>query len=184
MNTDLNLDGDTIELTSNPSTMSPDIVQKLVDNYRNNQLNIINTKLGIDDAHSIWFDLVTLKKFIADIENEVQKVDTNITQNDLGVRFYYAAYPELQNWDMMENMPIGQEYAGKHTLVMVPTLKQENQEGKVLDYDFNPLDSSTYVQNNENEQTEIVAMKKVVSAVFSQNHGNLIPPDNKIVEQY
>lgn len=178
--------GDTIELTEAPNTMSSSFVQKLIDNYRSNQLAAINTKFGIEDAHSIRFDLSTLKKFISDIENEAKKVNPAITENDLGVRFYYAAYPQVENWNTMEGIPIGTNYAGKHTLVMVPTLKMGNAEGEILSYDFNPLDASTYNQNNENdgEQGEIMAMNKSLSAILCQNHGNLIPPDNTVTELF
>ncbi|ANF50126.1 hypothetical protein A0O34_06205 [Chryseobacterium glaciei] len=178
--------GDTIELTDAPNTMSSVFVKKLIDNYRDNQLVAINTKFGIQDAHSIRFDLTTLKKFISDIENEAQKVNPAITENDLGVRFYYAAYPQANNWDIMEDTPIGTNYAGKHTLVMIPTLKMGNAEGEILSYDFNPLDASTYNQNNDNdgEQEEVMAMNKALTAVLCQNHGNLIPPDDKKVEEY
>ncbi|AZA53241.1 hypothetical protein [Chryseobacterium sp. G0201] len=178
--------GDTIELTDAPNTMPSEFVQKLINNYRSNQLTAINTKFGMEDAHSIRFDLATLKKFISDIENETQKVDSGITENDLGIRFYYAAYPQANNWDMMENTPIGTNYAGKHTLVMVPTLKMGNAEGEILSYDFNPLDASTYNQNSDNDgkQGEVMAMNKALTAVLSQNHGNLIPPDDKKVEEY
>ncbi|MET3537609.1 hypothetical protein [Chryseobacterium limigenitum] len=177
--------GGTIESTGTPNTMSSSFVQKLIDNYRNNQLTAINTKFGIEDAHSIRFDLATLKKFISDIENEAKKVDSGITENDLGVRFYYAAYPQADNWDIMENTPIGTNYAGKHTLVMVPTLKMGNAEGEILSYDFNPLDANTYNQENNNEgQGEIMAMNKSLTAILSQNHGNLIPPDNTVTESF
>lgn len=169
-----------------PNTMSSDFVQKLVDNYRNNQLGVINTKLEMEDAHSIRFDLATLKKFISDIENEVQKVDATITTNHLGVRFYYAAYPEIKNWDMMENTAIEKNYAGKHTLVMIPTLKRQNAEGETLNYDFNPLDAATYTENSGIEEKESVMAlgKKPVGLVFSQNHGGLIPPEGSICEIY
>ncbi|SHM20523.1 hypothetical protein [Chryseobacterium polytrichastri] len=169
-----------------PNTMSSDFVQKLVDNYRNNQLGVINTKLEMEDAHSICFDLATLKKFISDIENEVQKVDTTITVNNLGVRFYYAAYPELKNWDIMENTAIEKTYAGKHTLVMIPTLKRKSEEGELLNYDFNPLDATSYNQNNNiGEEEKVMALaKKPVGPVFSQNHGSLAPPEIQIGESF
>lgn len=169
-----------------PNTMSSDFVQKLVDNYRNNQLGVINTKLEMEDAHSICFDLATLKKFISDIENEVQKVDATITTNHLGVRFYYAAYPEIKNWDMMENTPIEKNCAGKHTVVMIPTLKRQNAEGETLNYDFNPLDAATYTENSGIEEKESVMAlgKKPVGPIFSQNHGELSPPGSQMGESF
>lgn len=174
------------DLPSVPNTMLTTFIQSLVDNYRNRQLSIINDAMNINDAHSIWFDLPTLKKFIADIESETQNVDTSITQDNLGIRFHYAAYPRIENWDQMENQPISPDYAGKHTLVMVPTLKKANENGDLLNYDFNPMDPSSYgITEKENRGTETMAMaSRMTQPMLCQNHGALIPPDLSIVEEF
>lgn len=172
------------DLPSVPNTMQTAFIQSLVDNYRKRQLSIINDAMNINDAHSIWFDLPTLKKFIADIESETQNIDPSLTENNLGIRFHYAAYPRAENWDEMENTPISQDYAGKHTLVMVPTLKIANENGELLNYDFNPMDPSTY-SITENRGTETMAMaSRMTKAILCQNHGALIPPDLSIVEEF
>jgi hypothetical protein len=113
----------------------------LINNYRNNHLAFVRDRLGIDDAHSIHFDLDTLKKFISDIENETQNAP-NITDQDLGIRFYYTAYPKKEDWDIMKESSIGPEYAERHTLVMVPTMIADDGEGNRLPYDFNPLSTT------------------------------------------
>jgi hypothetical protein len=69
------------------------------------------------------------------------KNDSRVTDQDLGIRFYYAAYPKEQDWNIMSGTPIGTEYAQRHTLVLVPTMKQEDENGDRL-YDFNPLSTS------------------------------------------
>ncbi len=122
-----------------PGTMSNSLIQALIDNYRQNHLSAINTTLGIQDAHSIWFDLPKLKKFIATIEEEAAKVNPDVTEEDLGIRFYYAAYPKEQNWSIMESHPVPAEYAEKHTLVLIPTLKKTNDTNVLFDCDFNPF---------------------------------------------
>jgi hypothetical protein len=181
MKTKTNLDVETLELNSVPNTMTCEFIQTLVDNYRKNHLVFVKDRLGIDDAHSIHFDLATLKKFISDIENETLKNNPNVTDQDLGIRFYYAAYPTVDNWSIMENTPIGTEYAERHTLVLVPTMKQEDENGEMLSYDFNPLSTSG--------EGEFLAMASARNSglqgdVISQNHGNLIPPDNTVTESF
>jgi hypothetical protein len=167
----------TMDLNLPPNTMMQNFIQTLVNNYRNNQLKSVKDKMGIDDAHSIHFDLVTLKKFIADIE----LLAAANNPEDLGIRFYYAAYPDLENWDVMNGTPIGREYAGKHTLVMIPTIKRQDENGEMLSYDFNPLtlsgDGNVLAMasaKNANSESEIVC----------QNHGALIPPDSTKTELF
>lgn len=145
---------------NNPNTLPVDFIQDLVDNYRNNQLNCINQSIKIDDAHSVWFDLPALKSFIAEIEAQAQIVDPNVQSNDLGIRFYYAAYPENPA------QPISSNYAKRHTLVMIPTKEEEG-----LHYDFNPF------------QEEGKALS-VTGIALAENHGTLIPPNSSIVESY
>ncbi|OPH00404.1 hypothetical protein B2I21_00085, partial [Chryseobacterium mucoviscidosis] len=74
-----NLEFESAESISNPNTLHCDLIRTLVENYRKNQLACINQNLGFDDAHSIHFDLATLKKFISDIENEALKNDSRVT---------------------------------------------------------------------------------------------------------
>ncbi|SEW38694.1 hypothetical protein SAMN05421841_2496 [Chryseobacterium wanjuense] len=180
MKTKPNLDVDTLEAISVPNTMTCEFIQTLVNNYRNNHLVFVKDKLGIDDAHSIHFDLATLKKFISDIETETQKTNPGIADEDLGIRFYYAAYPKATDWEIMSGTPIGVEYAEKHTLVMVPTMKMEDEEGEMLPYDFNPLSSGS--------EGEFLAMASKTTdlegEIISQNHGNLVPPDSTKTESF
>jgi hypothetical protein len=184
MKTNTNLDHlevEALELSSEPNTMTCDFIQTLIDNYRKNHLLAVKDQLGIDDAHSIHFDLATLKKFISDIENETLKNNPNVTDQDLGIRFYYAAYPTVNNWSIMVNTPIGTEYAEKHTLVLVPTMKMEDEQGEMLSYDFNPLSTTG--------EGEFLAMASARTSglqgnVISQNHGTLNPPNDPKVEQF
>ena len=181
-NTNLdNLEVEALELNSEPSTMTCDFIQTLVDNYRKNHLLAVKDQLGIDDAHSIHFDLATLKKFISDIETETLKNNPNVTDQDLGIRFYYAAYPTVNNWSIMANTPIGTEYAEKHTLVLVPTMKTEDEEGEMLSYDFNPLSTT-----GEGEFLAMASARtsNLAGNVICQNHGNLIPPDSPKTESF
>ena len=138
------------------------LIQNLVDNYRLNQLETINQNLNMDDAHSVWFNLTTLKNFIAEIENQALLIDKNVKDEDLGIRFYYAAYPEVPE------IPIPTDYSKRHTLIMIPTKKKDN-----LDYDFNPL-----------ENTNVALAITGTTDALAMNHGTLVPPKTSIVESY
>ncbi|MDH5036605.1 MULTISPECIES: hypothetical protein [Chryseobacterium] len=162
-----------------PGTMSNSLIQTLIDNYRQNHLSAINNTLGIQDAHSIWFDLPKLKNFIAKIEEEAAKVDPATSEGDLGIRFYYASYPKQENWSIMDSHPVPEEYAEKHTLVMIPTLKKADEAGELIDYDFNPFQSS--------EGKSMALNARSVKAIgggedddddkgLGENSGTLIPP--------
>ncbi|MFS4432110.1 hypothetical protein [Chryseobacterium sp. S90] len=158
-----------------PGTMSNSLIQALIDNYRQNHLSAINTALGIQDAHSIWFDLPKLKNFIAKIEEEAAKVNPATSDEDLGIRFYYATYPKQENWSIMDSHPVPVEYAGKHTLVMIPTVKKASETGELVDFDFNPFHTV------EGKSLALNAHKakdkgEDPDTGLGENSGTLIPP--------
>ncbi|REC46307.1 hypothetical protein [Chryseobacterium pennipullorum] len=165
-----------------PGNMSNTLIKTLIDNYRQNHLSAINNTLEIKDAHSIWFDLPKLKRFIATIEEETLKQNPDCTEEDLGIRFYYAAYPHAENWSIMDSHPVPVEYAGKHTLVLVPTLKKENETGEKLHYDFNVMnkddDSIALALNARGKMTELTDI------TIGENSGTLIPPAPPTGESY
>ncbi|WP_106918147.1 hypothetical protein [Chryseobacterium aurantiacum] len=158
--------------------MSNALIKALIDNYRQNHLTAINNALGIEDAHSIWFDLPKLKSFIALVEQEASKINPECTEEDLGIRFYYAAYPKVENWDIMENHPVPQEYSERHTLVMIPTLKKESEEGEKLDYDFNSL-----TQQNLALSARGIPLSDD-DGDLGENQGTLTPPGNPKTQKY
>ncbi|MGG5208761.1 hypothetical protein ACQWU4_07415 [Chryseobacterium sp. MIQD13] len=161
---------------SGENTISSELVKKLISNYRDNQMQAVNKELGITDSHAIWFDLPKLKKFIECIENEARNTNPNVSEEDLGIRFYYAAYPKAEDWAIMENHPVEVEYAERHTLVMIPTLKKEDETGEMLNYDFCPSGSTLAMaaKNGNPGDTETIA----------ENHGTLSPPHDTKVEQF
>lgn len=166
-----------------PGTMSKSLIQALIDNYRQNHLNVINTALGTQDAHSIWFDLPKLKNFIANIEAEAAKVNPAASAEDLGVRFYYSAYPKEENWSIMESHPVPIEYAGRHTLVMVPTLKKANETGELIDYDFNPFQSAegkSLALSNKSAKN----MGEDDDTGLGENNGILVPPKSPLGQSF
>lgn len=189
----------------NPSTLSTGLVSDLTKNYRDNQLIEINKVMPSTDpdAHSIWFDLDTIKKFIYHIEKNV-KANSTIDEK-LGLRMYYAAYPDSLQFNKTGNedlKDLGKNattrmYGLKHTIVMIPTIFNSSY-GNV---DFNPLDENTYkgyittVKKSEVQGDTILTADYLTagynpmaltptSRVVSRNHGSLIPPGIKTVEAF
>lgn len=82
-----------------------------------------------DDATSIWFSLETLDEYLSAIRNSVSTGECNPL---LGVRIYYAKYPE-QLPEELSNDTLSSAVTGMHTVFFVPTYR--NDVG--MDVDFN-----------------------------------------------
>jgi hypothetical protein len=129
-----------------PSTLQTGLVGDMISIYRKKQHKTITTNLLPEDAHTIWFDLETIKKFIFHFEKNVQKNGISNAEK-LGLRIYYASYPKKETWKNEQYQeltgflgnPLTEKYEEKHTLVMLPTI---NINGK--NTDFNPLNIDTY----------------------------------------
>jgi hypothetical protein len=140
-----------------PSELPTNLINDLVGYYRENQLQAINGNAlnSINnDAHSIWFDIDTIKKFIYNIERGV--INNNATGSSLGIRIYYAAYPDSTIFASknalkdFNNDPYKIQFGKKHTLVMLPTI---TKNGKI--WDFNPSDPKSFGGfNNMNTKEE------------------------------
>jgi len=175
------------------------LIHNMVDNYKNRQLNYIKTSM-LDDAHSIWFDLETLKKFVYQLEYQAKKNETSATIDKLGVRIYYAAYPHkeiMKNYkdiDWFIGDDVRKDYQQLHTLVIIPTIRT-----KIGDVDFNPTDKSTFTGYGLKEN-QVKYGEGSTIATFglsgglqrssanlrtgAQNHGTLIPPGNPVLENF
>lgn len=201
--TDICMDYDTIT----PPTLTTEMVKSMVTQYSGAQLNSIQTaptNAVAVDARSIWFDLETLKEFLYQIEHNVNKNPAQGRDKKLGVRIYYAAYPDnikmrdLAATQTDPNFSYNPAYEKKHTLVMIPTIQGADREN----YDFNPLDvnsyigftnmktggayspnSSTYSTLSLGTSTNPVNTAQGISAnnaINARNHGHLMPPGNTI----
>ena len=147
--------------------------------YRNVQLTSIeNAPVNPvpHDAHSLWLDLEVLKDFISKIEQEVAAHPETPVRN-LGLRFYYSAYPSNKDWhtpgyediaDLL-NDPETLQYEEKHTLIAVPTFEKAGHN-----QDFNPADAATYTGTAPMPSSTIMAL----------NHGSMIPPKQSIGEWF
>ncbi len=181
MKTKTTLEDGALEAARGTNTIASDLIQKLIDNYRNNQMNAVNKELGITDSNSIWFDLPKLKNFIAAIEDEARNINPDVSDKDMGIRFYYAAYPKAEDWDIMADHPVEREYAERHTLVMIPTLKKADENGEMLDYDFDPSSGTS------GKSTALLSRSKggaIPDPTLAENHGTLAPPSDPKVQNY
>lgn len=167
------------EIITIPPTMNQNMVKEMVDNYRNNQLVAINEKLEMDDSYSVSFNLAAINNFANSILIESTKVKPELTENDLGIRIYYAAYPQSEGMERFAREGVALNYNMKHTVVMIPTIKRRDENGETMDYDFNPLDKETYNRTTSYRTGELKMMSYGTSSesdVMALNHGQLIPP--------
>ncbi|HEY0612187.1 MAG TPA: hypothetical protein VGD35_21080 [Chitinophaga sp.] len=144
------------------------------------------------DARFVTFPMDTIKKFIWKVEQLLalrEHKDSSgrlIKPCDLGIKFYYAAYPGL-----MSEPDITHTKKGRHTLVLVPTYWESklktyveffpgyvNSAGRPFPFSF--LASAAF-QN----QTQYKALAKRVPQMLwtvssdidaGKNEGNLCPP--------
>jgi hypothetical protein len=185
-----------------PSKLASGLVYNMITNYKNNQLKSIQnyTPNPLDlDAHAIWFDLDTIKKFIYHIEKGVKQ---NAGKDlKLGLRIYYASYPIKDTWK--ETFPdlsgflqdtLTEKYEKMHTLVMIPTFTKEN-----IPYDFDPFQKETFekglpIYNEQFNTIPVTALTSVARSASSgdpeilqntaRNHGVLFPPGNTLGEAF
>lgn len=191
------------------NTLEVKLIHEMTSKYKAKQLLTINDNLNVGttpyfnepawplepygDARAIWFDLETLKAFIYQIEVKAKNNTIPVSSTELGVRIYYASYPNFNDWesyDDLKEQPDGshavpQEYELRHTLVMIPTINKEGQN-----VDFDPLDSNTYTESLNQGANQlkysIISTAQMLALTGinksnsnrdgAQNHGGLRPP--------
>jgi len=172
------------------SELEISLVHKMVGGYKNKQLDCINSNLKkndgskMDDAHSIWFDLETIKAFLC--HTEMNAVKNAVAKEDLGLRIYYSRYPEKMQWGSYSDLSgVDGNYEERHTLLMIPTMLR-----KGVNVDFNPLDIDTYTTSlndieayqNVNSTTRMPVFggnsARRGGGTGAQNHGSIFPPES------
>lgn len=89
-------------------TISLDQAQELQEEYVRTRSGIVNKTLGFEDTRDFWFSLDSLEQYIRYVRSESAKQGLK----DLGVRIFYAAYPEeSKEWPD----------PGFSTVIIVPT---------------------------------------------------------------
>lgn len=122
------------------------------------------------DTSSVWFDLKTLKSFMYHVETQALQRDPSITDDKLGVRFYFVKYPQSSQTGLV----IEDDCENMQTLLMMPTLTDNG-----IPTDFNVFNGQTYsqciVHSGSNAGTMITTGQQV-PPFLAKNHGSLIPP--------
>jgi len=188
-----------------------ELVRNMISGYKQNHLKMINEGVvnernmfemsnnveakdkKFDDAHSIWFDLETLKQFIYHIENETKKyskeLNMEISSKDLGIRIHYAKYPNACDWATHRDLDdVPENYKNRHTLLMIPTIREEDTHRN-----FDVANPDTYKEIRKGKIKYTKFGKNIhLMPLFqtppdegspedekkraSRNHGSLIPP--------
>lgn len=180
------------------STLEVRLIKTMTNRYKTRQLKAINTSTSItgftesiprdpnsEDTRAIWFDLETLKAFIHQIEVKAKNNVDPVKSEDLGIRIYYASYPESsETFNDLNgangNFVLPANYQDHHTVIMIPTMYRN---GEIVD--FNPLEPATYNKPissvySTNPSAQIPALTGIRSSSSNnrgaQNHGGSYPP--------
>jgi hypothetical protein len=92
-------------------TISIEDADNLEEEFKRTRSRILDSALGFQDTRDFWFSLDTLKKYIEYVEYEGRKMG----KENLGIRIYFAAYPEQGNYPD----------PGYATVFLVPTAQAE-----------------------------------------------------------
>jgi hypothetical protein len=131
------------------------------------------------DARSVWFSLDRLKNFIWHVEKA--NCDSGCNEASLGLRIYFAKYPDLNNTNYTGLKDVPKNYSNHHTLFMVPTYQNE----KGYNVDFYPARGcrALFYKVPLNGIGEPLPESDITPFLFlmgtgeeAQNHGGLIPP--------
>lgn len=178
-----------------PSALEFKLVKEMIKGYKENQLKSINQELELYDSRLIWFDLETLKKFIYQIETETREIP-GISKGDLGIHMYYSRYPNKDTWDNdfktdlnnLLNDPITEQYEHRHTLIMIPTLKNKTEKSS-FNMDINLLDKNSYeyglkhvLEDSSNNYNRPISALGVVDSETINTNSKTINTDSKTVK--
>jgi hypothetical protein len=162
------------------SGISKATAKNLADRYKNECQPLLSAKIPDKtnnlDARSIVFPIETLKKFIWEIENKVRDIaDTG----ELGIRLYYAKYPDIAAvkanpkdplYKDLHNLP--DPFSFHHTLFMVPTYKGDNG----IDIDFDPWQAAANGTLSPLDPLTDTTPSGQDLMTPQMNHGNISPP--------
>lgn len=159
--------------------MNANLAKTLIKNYTDNHLAVINaseqlTELrqpnATSDSRCIWFGINDLKSFISQIENDAQSKCASVT-GLLGIRFYYCEYPAANStlWGT-PGLPMSEaQYAGMHTVMMVPTYNNGTNN-----VDFDPNYATP--EGIPIPLTTVYSTITPATTLLMKNHGDVVPP--------
>jgi len=157
--------------------MDPNTASKLVCNYGQPTNNS-----GVEDSTSVWFSIETLMGFINQVTANAGSQAAGGVIPTLGVRIYFARYPDQLDpaWGILDPQLNAMEYtnysinnyAGRQTIVMVPTYQINN-----VNVDFDPISTVTFSNDPYTaEKAFFNAVTNNTGNVCFLNHGEMIPP--------
>lgn len=181
------------------------IVKSMIDEYGNNQaayinqgvVNLLGARQGAtfeySDARSVYYELDTIQQFLCTIKTRVSdnvlvKSDGQPIQDcDLGIKLYYAAYP---NTTVKHTKLTLETYEGKHTLVIVATYRDADNTIKIFDPNYfykDPIKNmirpteitSDWIKEQITKNSSILVMAAAgikSEGPLARNHGTLCPP--------
>lgn len=181
-------------------------------NYKTMNQPLLALQHGtVQDANSIWFSLETLKNFIWNIEDAACQNGCNTNSLNLGIRIYYARYPDDDSMNSIPDLQplphntqtnaVPDSYAGHHTIFMVPTFQDATDLRIQWDFDpwhWNKSPGGCVPTSMTQWLVDTIApFGSSRSLIFSQtanyppnpqnstgNHGDMIPPGRPIGPGY
>lgn len=132
-------------------------------------------RTGEQDSRYVWYDLKRLKQFIALIEGAMCRSGCS-NNTSLGIRFYFAKYPERKDMGMfpaLYNVPY--DYALHHTFFMVPTF-WDPAKGINVDFDPAGLGTSCSLEPLDPVKGGVYLATGPSDGGGGQNHGGMRPP--------
>lgn len=156
-----------MDYSSNPdyTILEAAVVRAMARDYRN------TPNLPDNDAHSVWFELDAMKKFIWNIEKSICAQNCNARDLKLGVRIYYARYPQTGEGAPEPFADLPEEYSGKHTVFMVPTYEVRSNANQDF-YMDKPFANCTPIGIPADGPTDPIGLLMPLG----KNHGALCPP--------
>jgi len=133
------------------------------------------------DVRAIWFSIERLKGFVREIEKGY--CGKTCEKSQLGIRIYYARYPDSSKYKDLIGIP--RDFENRHTVFMVPTYfngkHHEDFDPRYFDKGCKPT-SLSVVMGAEPSQRADTSLAKTMFALMStidntsMNHGGIIPP--------
>jgi len=166
--------------------LDPNIAIQMVGNYATNYIPAIKMDETIatmrqpanqGDSRSIWFSINKLQAFFTQVQN-LTNTNFNNPGWELGIRFYFAQYPGTNDPCWGKTLPTHcQQYAGMHTLIMVPTYNVNTANPDYvltdnIDFDPNFNDGNGMPLN----WSSIYSGKNAPVMLTMMNEGGLMPP--------
>jgi hypothetical protein len=172
-----------------PNMLDARLAKQIADLYREDRSKSQVNGTSVDDTRSVWFDLEAIKHYIWKIEDTLRKQGCKPGDLKLGLRIYYAKYPDSSR---IKEYGVDPSYADHHTIFMVATYKGEKKQ---IDFDpwnvgkdkCKPLPLSTILQGMGTGRGKQIGSLASYTGQGSGdgrvlNHGGLKPPPSEPTE--